>query len=287
MKTFDDLLLAYTGRDAAYHESAQTTTGLDFARYVYAAMSAALAEQHRECGEAIASADHAIRLFDEMRNDRDRLADQLQKIAEMCCDDAATDELDVLIASLRMRHTLQLPAGWKLVPAEPTQQMLSEGACASCLPGPHYIGENAAKTAYRNMLAAAPQPPAAEPERQPLTREQREEVITRALAAMDADLHLSWRNAIITEVERAHHIGAEPARQSLTDEQMNGSAARTHMADARLIAAAPDLLEVVNAILRAPSIGSNGPGSSTIVVQDYHLRAARAAVAKAEEGGAT
>lgn len=62
MKTFDDLLLAYTGRDAAYHERAQTT-GLDFARHVYAAMSAALAEQHRECGEAIASADHAIRLF--------------------------------------------------------------------------------------------------------------------------------------------------------------------------------------------------------------------------------
>lgn len=135
MKTFDDLLLAYTGRDAAYHERAQTT-GLDFARHVYAAMSAAptlqlpaglelaretLTEHHiaqmwapspggdvsrpilgwnkvvafaraveasalasvaaeierlsvelrRERDEAIASADHAIRMFDEMRAERD------------------------------------------------------------------------------------------------------------------------------------------------------------------------------------------------------------------------
>ncbi|KDB52023.1 hypothetical protein X805_23930 [Sphaerotilus natans subsp. natans DSM 6575] len=144
MKTFDDLLLAYTGRDAAYHERAQTT-GLDFARHVYAAMSAApvqlapglrkaslllqsdcaafvmsnespagsgalstsdqdvadcyseamafvasaeaeierlSAELRRERDEAIASADHAIRLFDEMRNDRDRLAVRLARIEQ-------------------------------------------------------------------------------------------------------------------------------------------------------------------------------------------------------------
>lgn len=144
MKTFDDLLLAYTGRDAAHHERAQTT-GLDFARHVYAAMSAApvqlapglrkaslllqsdcaafvmsnespagsgalstsdqdvadcyseamafvasaeaeierlSAELRRERDEAIASADHAIRLFDEMRNDRDRLAVRLARIEQ-------------------------------------------------------------------------------------------------------------------------------------------------------------------------------------------------------------
>lgn len=56
---------------------------------------------------------------------------------------------------------------------------------------------------------------------------------------------------------------------------------RTDGANARLIAAAPDLLEALKAFLRAPSIGSNGPGSSTIVVQDFNLRAARAAIAKA------
>lgn len=52
-------------------------------------------------------------------------------------------------------------------------------------------------------------------------------------------------------------------------------------ADARLISAAPDLLEALEAFLRAPSVGSSGPGSATIVVQDFNLRAARAAIAKA------
>lgn len=52
-------------------------------------------------------------------------------------------------------------------------------------------------------------------------------------------------------------------------------------ADARLIAAAPDLLAALEAFLRAPSVGSGGPGSSTIVVQEFNRRAARAAIAKA------
>lgn len=258
MKTFDDLLLAYTGRDAAYHERAQTT-GLDFARHVYAAMSAApvqlapglrkaslllqsdcaafvmsnespagsgalstsdqdvadcyseamafvasaeaeierlSAELRRERDEAIASADHAIRLFDEMRNDRDRLAAVRDKAAELVGDvlglidesdgvaglhrngDIADwgsllpggqferlstlNELESLLAASTIK--LSPPAGWKLVPVEPTEKMVGEGGCAICLPGPHYIGDAAAKTAYRNMLAAAPQPPSDHPE---------------------------------------------------------------------------------------------------------------------------
>jgi hypothetical protein len=52
-------------------------------------------------------------------------------------------------------------------------------------------------------------------------------------------------------------------------------------ANALLISAAPDLLEALEAFLRAPSVGSSGPGSATIVVQDFNLRAARAAIAKA------
>jgi hypothetical protein len=47
-----------------------------------------------------------------------------------------------------------------------------------------------------------------------------------------------------------------------------------------------DLLEALKAFLRAPSVGSSGPGSSTIVVQDFNLRAARAAIAKATGGAA-
>ena len=42
-----------------------------------------------------------------------------------------------------------------------------------------------------------------------------------------------------------------------------------------------DLLEALEAFLRAPNIGSNGMGSSTIEVQDYHLRDAREAIALA------
>lgn len=49
---------------------------------------------------------------------------------------------------------------------------------------------------------------------------------------------------------------------------------------ARQFAAAPEMLAALEAFLRAPSVGSSGPGSSTIVVQDFNLRAARAAIAK-------
>lgn len=53
-------------------------------------------------------------------------------------------------------------------------------------------------------------------------------------------------------------------------------------ANARLIAAAPDMLAALKAFLRAPSIGSSGPGSVSIEVQTFNLNEARAAIAKAE-----
>lgn len=46
--------------------------------------------------------------------------------------------------------------------------------------------------------------------RQPLNREQRDLVAEHAAAEMELDANLSWRNAIITEVERAHGIGVGP-----------------------------------------------------------------------------
>ena len=52
-------------------------------------------------------------------------------------------------------------------------------------------------------------------------------------------------------------------------------------ANARLIAAAPELLEALESFLRCPSVGSDGPGTSTLRVMDYHLKSARAAIAKA------
>lgn len=50
----------------------------------------------------------------------------------------------------------------------------------------------------------------------------------------------------------------------------------------RLMTAAPELLDALESFLRAPSVGSDGPGSSTIVVQDFNIRAARAAIAAAK-----
>jgi len=39
-----------------------------------------------------------------------------------------------------------------------------------------------------------------------------------------------------------------------------------------------ELEKILHSFLRAPSVGSDGPGSSTIVVQEYHIRAARTAL---------
>ena len=52
-----------------------------------------------------------------------------------------------------------IPPGFKLVPVEPTEEMLSEGSCAQSLPGPHYISESAAAQCWAYMLAAAPEAP--------------------------------------------------------------------------------------------------------------------------------
>lgn len=52
-------------------------------------------------------------------------------------------------------------------------------------------------------------------------------------------------------------------------------------ANARLIAAAPELLAGCQAILRAPSPGSGGPGSITLEFQTFRHREIAAAVARA------
>jgi hypothetical protein len=54
-----------------------------------------------------------------------------------------------------------------------------------------------------------------------------------------------------------------------------------HEAAERLKGAASDLLAALEAVLRAPSIGSSGPGSISIEVQTFNLDAARAAIDKA------
>lgn len=58
----------------------------------------------------------------------------------------------------------------------------------------------------------------------------------------------------------------------------------TAEADARLVAASPELLKACKAILRAPSVGSNAPGSVDIRVQSFVFDALRDAIRMAEEG---
>ena len=50
-----------------------------------------------------------------------------------------------------------IPEGWKLVPIEPTETMISEGSYASSLHGPHYISEGCAQQCWKYMLAASPE----------------------------------------------------------------------------------------------------------------------------------
>lgn len=58
------------------------------------------------------------------------------------------------------RRAQEVPDGWVLVPIEPTEKMVNEGSCAQTFQHGHrYIGEYAAKAAWRSMLAAAPRPP--------------------------------------------------------------------------------------------------------------------------------
>ena len=56
-------------------------------------------------------------------------------------------------------------------------------------------------------LYAAPQ---AQPERKPMTKGQREQVARRAEAAMNGNVNLSWRDALISEPEAFHDIKETP-----------------------------------------------------------------------------
>ena len=50
----------------------------------------------------------------------------------------------------------------------------------------------------------------AQPERKPMTKGQREQVARRAEAAMNGNVNLSWRDALISETEAFHDIKETP-----------------------------------------------------------------------------
>lgn len=63
---------------------------------------------------------------------------------------ARIEELETKLAAAQQG----VPQGWKLVPVEPTEKMISEGSCAQTLKHGHqYISECTAKTAWPSMLA--------------------------------------------------------------------------------------------------------------------------------------
>ena len=72
--------------------------------------------------------------------------------------------------------------------------------------GKQFLIVNAAVNSVQNALAA----PATAPERKPMTKGQREQVARRAEAAMNGNVNLSWRDALISETEAFHDIKETP-----------------------------------------------------------------------------
>jgi hypothetical protein len=84
--------------------------------------------------------------------------------------------------------------------------------------------------------------------------------------------------------EDVHRVAAETLRDKMHWKgELIGGAVKGGSYVFVFDAGRADLLAAVKAFLRAPSIGSSGPGSVTIEVQTFNLKAARAAIAKAEQ----
>lgn len=83
-----------------------------------------------------------------------------------------------------------------------------------------------------------------------------------------------------------HDANGEWVGDTVIDHDSSTATSATPHANAAFIVNAvnshDDLLAACKAILCAPSIGSNGPGSITLEVQTYRLNQLRAAIAKAE-----
>ena len=112
-----------------------------------------------------------------------------------------TRRADYVVDALYLHPAPAAPAGWKLVPVEPTPEMLASTSWPGC-----------AGTDYAHMLAAAPAAPQAEPKREPLT--------ALRILEIEADANRKWRdNGRIVEyavvfarmIESAHGIGGSDA----------------------------------------------------------------------------
>ncbi len=70
------------------------------------------------------------------------------------------------------------------------------------------------------------------------------------------------------------------ACENIPTESLLESGVASYEQATALVKQRDDLLGALKSFLRAPSVGSDGPGSITIVVQDFNLQAARAIIAK-------
>lgn len=97
--------------------------------------------------------DHTLGIIDVLTPDTDkdvmRGRDECRLLA-----DHILNELD---RALSQSEQGRVPEGWKLVPVEPTEEMVDAGVDAECPPGCEGAVEEVVFT-YRAMLAAAPQP---------------------------------------------------------------------------------------------------------------------------------
>lgn len=131
--------------------------------------------------------------------------DEIDAVVQ-ACRERGLRELDVFRAVLAKWGTPPVPAGYALVPIEPTPEMLS----AMWVPPNSSLADtySSLSDAYNAMLAAAPQPVV----RKPLTDEQVEALITTEhfregykLKASDRTC-LAWYRLGLRDGERAHGI---------------------------------------------------------------------------------
>lgn len=114
-------------------------------------------------------------------------------------DNTYATELKAAAAALKEKATRAVPEGWKLVPVEPTHEMLAATSWPGC-----------AATDYKHMLAAAPQPAPtiAVPKGQtvPQTVEN-----LQAIMARDAETMLEMRDEIGRLKSKINQLQQRPA----------------------------------------------------------------------------
>ena len=89
------------------------------------------------------------------------------------------------------------------------RELLEQALDALSAPNHRVLRESPICVGIRAALSAPATAPA-QPERKPMTKGQREQVARRAEAAMNGNVNLSWRDALISETEAFHDIKETP-----------------------------------------------------------------------------